>query len=136
MEVRDGFIVGIFNYCDRWCERCRFTSHCRLFADGAETDARSDANMAAVVHAPPRPEDVPPPPPGWRQALIERDESIMAWHALVAAGQVETSIARRFVSELEILTRDLDVAIPGARGFVRPGFDEPGAVAAMLVRGE
>ena len=20
MEVRDGFIVGIFNYCDRWCE--------------------------------------------------------------------------------------------------------------------
>ena len=22
MEIRDGFIVGIFNYCDRWCETC------------------------------------------------------------------------------------------------------------------
>ena len=25
MEVRDGFIVGIFNYCGRWCERCALT---------------------------------------------------------------------------------------------------------------
>src|SRR6185503_16937586 len=25
VEVRDGFIVGIFNYCDRWCETCAFT---------------------------------------------------------------------------------------------------------------
>ena len=25
MEVQDGFIVGIFNYCDRWCERCPLT---------------------------------------------------------------------------------------------------------------
>ena len=22
METRDGFILGILNYCDRWCERC------------------------------------------------------------------------------------------------------------------
>jgi len=27
------FIDGIFNYCDRWCERCPFTARCRLFAD-------------------------------------------------------------------------------------------------------
>ena len=38
MEVQDGFIVGIFNYCDRWCERCPLTSRCRLFADLAEVD--------------------------------------------------------------------------------------------------
>ena len=38
MEVRDGFIVGIFNYCDRWCERCPLTSRCRLFADQAEIE--------------------------------------------------------------------------------------------------
>lgn len=25
------FIDGIFNYCDRWCERCCFTSRCRVF---------------------------------------------------------------------------------------------------------
>lgn len=27
-----GFIPGIFNYCDRWCERCPFTSRCRVYA--------------------------------------------------------------------------------------------------------
>jgi hypothetical protein len=27
------FIPGIYNYCDRWCERCRFQSRCRLYRD-------------------------------------------------------------------------------------------------------
>jgi len=27
-----GFIPSIFNYCDRWCERCNFTTKCRTFA--------------------------------------------------------------------------------------------------------
>lgn len=27
------FIPGIYNYCDRWCERCTFTARCRVFAD-------------------------------------------------------------------------------------------------------
>lgn len=27
------FIDGIFNYCDRWCERCGFTDRCRLADD-------------------------------------------------------------------------------------------------------
>ena len=26
------FIPGIYNYCDRWCERCAFTSHCANYA--------------------------------------------------------------------------------------------------------
>lgn len=26
------FIKGIYNYCDRWCERCSFTSKCMLFS--------------------------------------------------------------------------------------------------------
>jgi len=29
---QDGFIKGIYNYCDRWCEKCRFTSRCRNYA--------------------------------------------------------------------------------------------------------
>jgi hypothetical protein len=28
------YIDGIFNYCDRWCERCPFTTRCRSFAMG------------------------------------------------------------------------------------------------------
>ncbi|MGE5848910.1 MAG: hypothetical protein ACM362_02140 [Candidatus Methylomirabilota bacterium] len=32
-EVDDqGFILSIHNYCDRWCERCPFTSRCRVYA--------------------------------------------------------------------------------------------------------
>ncbi len=33
-EITDdeGFIPGIHNYCDRWCERCEFTDKCRVFA--------------------------------------------------------------------------------------------------------
>ena len=26
------FISGIYNYCDRWCERCQFASRCLVFA--------------------------------------------------------------------------------------------------------
>lgn len=29
------FIEGIYNYCDRWCERCAFTSRCLLYAQEA-----------------------------------------------------------------------------------------------------
>ena len=44
------FIAGIYNYCDRWCERCAFTARCLVFArekkyfgDKAEHDLKSDA---------------------------------------------------------------------------------------------
>lgn len=30
------FIPGIYNYCDRWCERCQFTARCSNFAVGEE----------------------------------------------------------------------------------------------------
>ena len=37
----EGNIVGIYNYCDRWCERCAFTSKCLNYAsskDAPDTD--------------------------------------------------------------------------------------------------
>lgn len=30
------FIPGIYNYCDRWCERCAFSKRCMNFAMGEE----------------------------------------------------------------------------------------------------
>jgi len=40
------FIPGIYNYCDRWCEKCAFTSRCRVYATEA-----ADADLAdAEVH--------------------------------------------------------------------------------------
>jgi hypothetical protein len=32
------FISGIYNYCDRWCERCPFSSKCLLYAQEKEDD--------------------------------------------------------------------------------------------------
>jgi hypothetical protein len=71
MEICEGFIVDVFNYCDRWCEACPFTSRCRLFADMAECSAALDRNLQAVVEAPPLPQDVSSDPPEWVQQLIE-----------------------------------------------------------------
>jgi hypothetical protein len=86
MEVRGGFIVGIFNYCDRWCEACAFTSRCRLFADVAETTASLDPNLKPVVEAPVLPEEVSPPPPRWLQEMI--DEMNVA-AAKIEAAEIE-----------------------------------------------
>jgi hypothetical protein len=33
------FISGIYNYCDRWCERCAMTSRCLNYAMGEEESA-------------------------------------------------------------------------------------------------
>lgn len=32
-EENKSYIAGIYNYCDRWCEKCTFTSHCLLFTN-------------------------------------------------------------------------------------------------------
>jgi len=43
-------ISGIYNYCDRWCERCAFTSRCMTFAVNEETgdgrETRDEHNRA------------------------------------------------------------------------------------------
>lgn len=38
------FIEGIYNYCDRWCERCQFTSRCLLYAQEQASTDDSEAN--------------------------------------------------------------------------------------------
>lgn len=35
-EQENNFIPGIFNYCDRWCERCPLTKRCRVYAKEQE----------------------------------------------------------------------------------------------------
>jgi len=32
MAQNPAFIPGIYNYCDLWCEHCKFTSRCMNFA--------------------------------------------------------------------------------------------------------
>lgn len=40
------FIDGIFNYCDRWCERCPLTARCRQFKLEALMTRRTDIQNA------------------------------------------------------------------------------------------
>lgn len=42
------FISGIYNFCDGWCERCRFTTRCRVFTDLQESPHDAD-DMESVV---------------------------------------------------------------------------------------
>jgi hypothetical protein len=50
MSDESQFIAGIYNYCDRWCERCPFTSRCRVFSEERnlreEVVTRSDEENA------------------------------------------------------------------------------------------
>jgi hypothetical protein len=75
MEVQDGFIVGVYNYCDRWCEICRFTSRCRVFADVAMHEAMSTSDLKPVADAPQHPSDIRPPSKWLEEALADFDES-------------------------------------------------------------
>src|SRR2546422_1135077 len=36
------FISGIYNYCDRWCERCNFTSRCLNYEQLPESSKSDD----------------------------------------------------------------------------------------------
>lgn len=234
MDVDEGFILGVYNYCDRWCEQCRFTSRCRLFADKAEHEARPNPELAALADAAPHPSDVREPPSWltemieelerisreavcedacevvperkripvdheqivaeagsyrdrvWRRldasgtderdaddpysiilwfsslipakvyralhgladfdgdrefppdhegsakvALIGIDRSIEAWNDAVAVGRLSPSEANELTRLLEHLRSQIERAVPRARQFVRPGFDELDEVRAL-----
>ncbi len=34
--MKADFIPGIYNYCDRWCERCTFAKRCRVYTEDLE----------------------------------------------------------------------------------------------------
>jgi len=38
------FISGVYNYCDRWCERCPLTARCLVFATEQQEDAQDPAS--------------------------------------------------------------------------------------------
>jgi hypothetical protein len=45
------FVPGVYNYCDRWCERCRFQTRCRLFRDRQRMEAALNAGLDAAAAA-------------------------------------------------------------------------------------
>jgi hypothetical protein len=80
-EPRGRFIPGVYNYCDRWCERCTLSSRCRVFQHNQAFEAATAAGFT-VERALEKAESFvellqgpqPPVPPSWerqRDAIIE-----------------------------------------------------------------
>jgi len=102
------FIPGIYNYCDRWCERCPFTSRCLTYAMEADnTILRNDADGSVKV------------------ALIGMDRSIGAWGRLQEYFSEKTNSILDILLHLDRLRRRTEELFPQAKSFKRPGFDEP-----------
>lgn len=230
METQDGFIVGVHNYCDRWCERCSLTARCRVFAAIARFDFEQDHGpMPASAEEPAlrslgvmalqacpadeEDDDAPEPPSApsggvrpklppdaqvledrvkslgfrlasWqppaetaheeavrdaleelghygifvgakvhrallclamaeesgsasdangsaKAALLAFDRLRDAWLKLAERGAVGMASAEPTLTELAWMTREIERLFPQARQFVRPGLDEPTAVAML-----
>ncbi|MFZ1693665.1 MAG: hypothetical protein WAT74_10740 [Flavobacteriales bacterium] len=43
-----GFIPGVYNYCDRWCQKCRFIRQCRVGAVDADELRDEDEDEVAL----------------------------------------------------------------------------------------
>jgi hypothetical protein len=48
---QEGYIDGIFNYCDRWCERCAFTSKCRNYTFGTDAPDPDGPQLWDFLHS-------------------------------------------------------------------------------------
>lgn len=233
MDTQDGFIIGIYNYCDRWCERCPLTSRCRVFVDEQRTafetqtttrpewlpSRRSLGALAATLEEYfPRDVDLPipdleaAPEPArllsgrtlsaeesmlqervealgrrlrdWlvpeacaqdpvvresaaalqhfasfvvakvhralhgreecevdgmlsdalgsaKAALVGFDRLTTAWQNLAGRRAISVVEAEPMLTELQAVTAQIDTLFPKARGFVRPGLDEPSEVAML-----
>jgi hypothetical protein len=103
MELQDGFIVGVYNYCDAWCAACRLTSYCRVFADRAAMEAQADPNLKPVTDAPLLPEEEPPPPPRWMQEFL--DDLVAASKEPLTPEEIEASRPKPPEAHLRIAER-------------------------------
>jgi len=227
MDTQDGFIVGVYNYCNRWCERCPLTSRCRVFVEDQrlsfETQVNTSASVApslrslgalaaaleeSITEAPESQRDWMPSHIHWpeltadeadlhsrvtdlgrrlrdwlvpeacaqdavvreaaevlqhfgfyigpkvyralkgrddceedgmlsdavgsaKAALVAFDELGDAWLRLAERGAISVLEAEPVLSQLQSLTAELEAIFPRARSFVRPGFDEPEALAML-----
>jgi hypothetical protein len=48
---RRDFISGIYNYCDRWCERCPLTARCLVYTTEQTDDASADPEVHDISSA-------------------------------------------------------------------------------------
>jgi hypothetical protein len=66
-----------------------------------------------------------------KAALIAFDRLGDAWLRLSERGAISVLEAEPVLTELQGITGELEALFPDARSFVRPGFDEPEALAML-----
>jgi hypothetical protein len=227
METQDGFIVGVYNYCDRWCERCPLAGRCRVFAEEQRLSVETPLETSAAATPPLQslgalaaafeecvPEDTGPAsdwaptrirwpelpaadadlhtrvsdmgrrfrewlvPEAFAEDAAVRDavevlqhfgiyigpkmyralkgrevgkedgmlsdalgsaKAVLvafdalgdAWLRLAERGAISVLEAEPPISQLQTLAAEIEMLFPQARAFVRPGFDEPEALAML-----
>jgi hypothetical protein len=47
---KEGYIDSIFNYCDRWCERCAFTAKCRNYESSKDAPDPDSPELWEYLH--------------------------------------------------------------------------------------
>jgi hypothetical protein len=51
LEDNPNYIEGIYNYCDRWCERCPMTHRCLLYASTPSDENLIEGSVEDLKHA-------------------------------------------------------------------------------------
>jgi hypothetical protein len=93
------FIPGIYNYCDRWCEKCPFTSRCRVYATEAADRDLDDPDVHDINNA-----------QFWRKLesiFREAHEKIVAW-AEEAGVDLESIESQAAIAEHEQREQEAD----------------------------
>ena len=100
------FISGIYNYCDRWCERCPFTSRCLLYATEQQDPDLADPETRDITNE-----------KFWRklQAIFASTARMIAEHAAEAgidldAVDVTEEMAAQERDEAEAKQNELSLA--------------------------
>ncbi len=109
-----GFILSIHNHCDRWCERCPFTSRCRVFA--MEMSIRIDGFDGELARAA---EDLPANPvEGWagEDFLAEAED-------VLSEEEIEQEMLARDVTRAIAEVHSLTEAADGLAKLTRPLID-------------
>lgn len=121
--VRSGdFILGIYNYCDRWCERCPFTARCLVYATEKADDASADPEAHDINSA-----------KFWSRLesmFQEAHEMILEWaeEAGVDVETIEDEAAGREQQRLDAKQHDLSLAARRYAEMVQRWFTEEFAV--------
>ena len=91
------FISGIYNYCDRWCERCAFTTRCFLYATERADPELDDPQVRDIDNA-----------KFWRklESIFKDTHELIAKWAAEAGIDLESFEVADATAEREDLRRD------------------------------